>query len=590
MSERCVSAPFFPAMSTEQVAGAGANIEITETPNKKRKFMSPSLDAVEMDTQTNNENLQMHDIENDLRVSSDSESGSDPDSDSDDGSAKQPKSDKNGLPNKAKKSRSKFVPRNIVHNFKFPLILEDIGKSGSAEQLADYDFDLNRLMTLAQIGRIKTSKKISSKKYIIDCFSDKQRENTLKLVQLRTPGGGYIPIKPRIPEPTTEGVIGPIGRNVSMEELKEKIDEYNQSNPTKIVSNAERLKKFQDGSLKETSFIKLTFKCSTLPNAVKLGCNFYPVEANRRDPMLCSKCFRLGHTRNKCFKKTHICGKCLGPKHEFGEQECPLDKSQWRCPNCNIKGHSASWPRCPQKLKLKKALLIQSKHYMPLAAALELVTGEEKSNPLNDPVGRTNQFHNSLSTEQNFPELESTHRKGQKLWRTYAQSPHHRVEPLPTSLGDSGADGESTQRQKDKDKTKTKENIFEQKNNNLSLDTILEAIKRNNEIVQEKIDKSIKSIQDDNEKKFERITSSINEIKSQNQQKMQMISEFIKNKKQTANQSEQIALDIVDSIRQAAEGNPDAIFVLAKKFSKSGQDISNELKAEISNLTQTISF
>ena len=586
-------------MATEQVADGSSLADITGTPNKKRKFMSqsPNSLAKEMgipDDINENEIMQTSEFENDLHVSSDSESGSNSDSDSDDnmpsledGVTKQ---------SKRKKRTSKFVPRNIIHNFKFPLILEDTGRPGSAEQLANYDFDLNRLMALAQVGRIKTSKKISGNKYIIDCFSNKQRENILKLVQLRTPGGGYIPIKPRVPEPTTEGVIGPIGKNVTMEDLKEKITEYNQCNPTKTISNSDRLRKFQDGVLKETAFIKLTFKCPTLPEAVKLGCNFYPVEANRRDPMLCSKCFRLGHTRNKCFKKHPVCGKCLGPKHEFGEQECPLDKSQWKCPNCNTKGHSASWPRCPQKLKLKNALLIQSKHYMPLAAALELVTGEEskKKNKQNSkPQSRS---HSSSYNEQAYPSLRPEHSKT-KMWRTYAQTPSHWVDSYPIENGNTGADGESSQIAKSVVKSQTEKSQpisntlgCNETSSSMSFENIIEAINKNSESMQQKFDKTIKSLQNDTEKKLKSITDSINEIKTQNQEKMTMISEFVKRRKQTANQSEKIALDIVDTIRQAAEGNPEAIFEMAKKLSKSGQDIGNDLKAEISKLTQSISF
>ena len=503
-----------------------------------------------------------------------------------------------------KKVKSKFIPRNIIHNFKFPLILEDIGKTGSAEQLADYDFDVNRLMTLAQVGHIKTSKKISNKKYIIDCFSNKQRENILKLVQLRTPGGGYIPIKPRIPEPTTEGVIGPIGKNVGIGELNEKVIEYNRNNPRKSISNIERLKKFQEGTLKETSFVKLTFKCQTLPDSVKLGCNFYPVEANRRDPMLCSKCFRLGHTKNKCHKKYPVCGKCLGPKHEFGEQECPLEKSQWKCINCNIKGHSASWPRCPQKLKLKKALLIQSKHYMPLAAALEVVTGEErlKSDINIKPPTKNHDTRpqTQLSFDSDYPTLSAKHNKGQ-LWRTYAQTPHW-IDSFPIGENANGADGESSSLLKKDDKksgneitqtmdeNNTDKNGNKNENSNISFEKILKAIQQNNAIMQENLDKAVESLKRDTERKLENITTSLNEIKTQNENRMQMISDFVKNRQQTANHTEKIALDILDSIRQAAEGNPEAIFAVAKKLSKSGQEVGEELKVEIANITHSISI
>ena len=561
------------------------------TPRKKRKFGDPNLSPVNREVDMESEQID----QNGGTVSSDTSESSSDESEDSDAQIKGNENHKQKLRLRMKKSqKNKFVPRNIIHNFRFPVILEDIGKAGSAEQLADYDFDINRLMAQAQVGRIKTSKKISTKKYILDCFSYKQRENILRLVQLRTPGGGYIPIKARVPEPTTEGVIGPIGKNVSHEDLQDKISEYNTSNPKQSVSNFERLKRYQDGVIQETAFFKLTFKCSDLPDSVKLGCNFYPVEPNRREPMLCSKCFRLGHTKNKCHKKNAVCGKCLGPRHEFGEQECPVDKSNWKCLNCNSKGHSAAWPRCPQKLKLKKALLLQSKHYMPLAAALEIVTGSDPQSDHSHPVSNRDYGQKPPIFNSGYPPLTSKTNKQKLGWKTYTQEPPHRADTYPFQEVSDGQAGESSRKGDSAHPTPEIETLDQNKNkqlkNSLDVNTILEAIKENNSKLEKRIDSTVKSLQKETDKKISVITSSLNDIKAQNEQKLKTISDFVKSKQKDANTSEKIVLDIIDSIRQAAEGRPEGIFAIAKKFSRTNEDISQELRTEISVITQNITF
>ena len=486
----------------------------------------------------------------------------------------------------------------VVHDFKYPIVVEDMGKPDATESLSKYDFDLNKLMQNAQVGNIKMSKKISNKKYILDCQSAKQRESILKLVQLRTPNG-FIPIKVKIPEPTTEGCIGPINKLISDSDIQEKIDEHNRLHPKQSISSVERISKFSEGRLVTTSFIKLTFKTASLPKAVTLGCNYYPVEPYQREPLLCTTCFLLGHTKKHCRKKDPLCGRCLDSKHPCGDQECPVEKQSWKCRNCNTKGHSAAWPRCPQRLRLRKALLLQSRQYMPLAAALTIIDGEmapvdetlsnrnqlfhtiEHKTPLKNPPTKSSQLGfgpgRTTDVSQGRPRggggmTWSSHSGAVSARRSFPFSEKGRpVSSIwsPTSVG-------------------TSQEI--QKTPDFAMTTLLDTINKNNEEMKKQFQSAIQTLQKDTEKKLHSISEKMNDISKQKEQQLRVVENFVKSKKQTANPCEKVALDILDVFRQAAEGNPEGIFAIAKKFSKSGSDISEELKAEISIITQNVNF
>ena len=92
----------------------------------------------------------------------------------------------------------------------------------------------------------------------------------------------------------------------------------------------------------------------------------------------------------------------------------------------------------------------------------------------------------------------------------------------------------------------------------------------------------------ENEKRFKIITDKLEDIKAQKEQQTQMIKEFVEVKRTKANPTEKIVLDIFDTLRQALEGKSEGIFNLAEKLSVSSHSISDELKKDISTLTQNL--
>ena len=357
-----------------------------------------------------------------------------------------------------------------------------------------------------------------------------------------------------------------------------------------MISKCERLTKYENSEVKDTAYIKLTFKCAELPNSVKLGCNYYPIEPLRREPMLCSNCFRLGHTKKKCLKKSAICGKCLEAKHEFGEQECPLDKSQWKCRNCNVKGHSASWPRCPQRLKMKKALLIQSQNYMPLAAALEIVTGEPDITGAQDVLvfdRKSNRETQVIKKDRSqFPALRDSSSSARKsldsIWGDDA--PVGRVkskfngwsESIEGRVASTSSPSTSVSWATDKSSEKLTGNNPHESSQSSQSDLVSTLLNK------------FDTMHRENEKRFKIISDKLEDIKAQKEQQTQMIKEFVEVKRTKANPTEKIVLDIFDTLRQALEGKSEGIFNLAEKLSVSSHSISDELKKDISTLTQNL--
>lgn len=566
---------------------------LTPTTRKRRK-----LDESNSQDETHDQS-QENDNENDVTLSSESESESDSDIEDHDTNSDNIQNTEQrfvGIQPNSGQSRGKVPPRMpniILHDFRFPVILEDTGRPGlNSEQLVKYDFDLNRLMNIAQVGKIKTAKKISNKKYIVECNSNKQRDCILKLVQLRTPSGGYIAINAHIPEPTTEGVIGPINKFISNDDIQEKIDEYNRVNTKLPVSKFERVIKYNGGRPEMTAYIRLSFRCSTLPTAIKLGCTFYPIEPYRREPLLCTKCYRLGHTKSKCRKGHEICGKCLGAKHEFGEKECPIEKSKWFCVNCNVKGHSASWPRCPSRIRLREALSLQAQHYMPLAAALAQVDGKTKptsGDKANKKAPQRNQSQNvhisALSVSKGGKAAAGTWGTRRGAWPAVSDFPQERSAAGPTEKEDSSsAAADLTGGQKSQDSP----NCAGLASDNLA--SVLDAINKSNLDMQKRIDVAMATMHKDTKEKIDKLTKKLDDLCSQKEEQLRMMKEFVKLRKQKANSCEKAALDIVDIIRQATEGNPEGIFAMAKKLSKTNEEISQNMKTEIATLTQNLGF
>ena len=545
---------------------------------------------------SNDENIENSPYDENSSLEDDSSS----DSDSEDESAPQPIT---------LNSRSYKPKCNFIEKYNFPVLVEDTGKNHTnQESLSDYEFDLNRIFTLNQVGKVRATRRVAPGKYLIDCQSRPQRQSLITKASLRTPLGGYIAIQCKIPQPVTEGVIGPISPSVDIQSIKEKIEEHNANFPNNKISKFCRVQRYDrdENMTVDTAFVKLTFESHTLPSSIYLGTTLYGVDTFRREPILCGKCHLLGHTKNRCRSKETLCGKCLQERHPCGEKECPLPKSEWSCRNCKTKGHSASWPRCPKKLIMRKALEIQSSTYMPLASAVAIVTGEKDSLPekKSKKLKSSGKAYMQGSKMKDYPPLAPNRVRHLNI------TPTNLTEPSPEllSLGDqdSGRRGSLDTRSQNPSKKETETSSTPSNKPNISpvgiqslaeathdsypanpnFQLLLESINRNNENMQ----KRFETFQKETNKKLTDIVHRVDTIQKQKEEQLKLVENFVKANKQKANATEKVVLDIVDVIRKAANGEPNSLFDLAKKLSGSSQDVGDNLKLDISVLTQNINF
>lgn len=264
-------------------------------------------------------------------------------------------------------------PRTNVHMsdptiYKYPVILQDDGTG--TDLYKNYNIDTNRLWTRAKVGAIKCQRECGGRgnrggKWIIECCSREQQLLIAQTTALKT-DKGTIKFTARIPEERTEGVVSPIPLDFTVEEIAQLIHDNRHINVN--ISGVTRLK---NKSGERSKAVRIVFYSKRLPEFLQVGTQRFKVEPYRREVKRCTRCQRLDHEKKECrSKRPPRCPKCLEDAHPNGAIECKLEKSQWRCVNCNKKGHSSAYGGCPEVLMRKKAMEIQAKEYMPYASAL----------------------------------------------------------------------------------------------------------------------------------------------------------------------------------------------------------------------------
>ena len=123
---------------------------------------------------------------------------------------------------------------------------------------------------------------------------------------------------------TARGVITcPQLRGVSEEEIWECLSEQG-------VTDAKRIRRKMDGTLKDTDAIILSFSSATVPDKIKVGFSVVSVRPFVPDPIRCFKCQLFGHVTDQC-KNKQRCAKCSG---EHDSRTCGANPL--RCPNCTM--------------------------------------------------------------------------------------------------------------------------------------------------------------------------------------------------------------------------------------------------------------
>lgn len=234
-------------------------------------------------------------------------------------------------------------------SFQFPVLLEDT-KKGSAT-LSGIGI-LSKKLWNNTIGPILGQKQLSSGKWLIGCTSADQQKSLLKCESL-----AGITIKCSVPEVFTEGVIKPIPLETNLLELQREFTN---------VKSMKRLKN-KDGS--ESRAVKITFLTRSLPKQISLGYQSFAVKSYVPQVFRCTRCNRLGHTKNACRAK-QVCGRCGLPGHDA--HTCEHAK---KCVNCQG-NHAASFPGCPEYKIRVLAGKIKSSSHMPYVEAIALARAQ----------------------------------------------------------------------------------------------------------------------------------------------------------------------------------------------------------------------
>ena len=238
------------------------------------------------------------------------------------------------------------------------------------------DIKLNKLLKnsiFSNTGISNVSKNYVKNLLIIRVKSSDKSvlQNILSLKRL-----GEFSINCRLPlnHATTAGVIGPIGHETDLEELKK---ELNMDYPE--ISKVDRIFKSKGKEKTPTLCLKLTFDKEKLPEYLYFGYQRLKVKVFIDKPWQCFHCQGFGHNAIECKSKAR-CLLCAGG-HEF--RNCPKKTNDqpvasMKCANCNG-DHAANYGGCPRVKTAKKVEEVRAKNKLSYRdAAMAVKSNKEK--------------------------------------------------------------------------------------------------------------------------------------------------------------------------------------------------------------------
>jgi hypothetical protein len=272
-------------------------------------------------------------------------------------------------------SSFKSLPEPKV--FQYPVLLEDLG-TGS-DHYTNYGATTNKIWQMNKCGKIISQRRCKQpNKWMLECGTQTQQMNISLMKKVQTPKG-FIDVKVEIPVATTEGVIFPIDKRLSEEDIEELICEGGLCQPP--VKKVLRIykKPSPESDKEKTTAVRIVFITHDLPSEIKVGTEYYKVEPFRRQVTSCAKCYKLDHRASECPRRVARCPRGCPVAHARGVQECPrIERKDWRCVNCNMTGHSAAYLGCPARKNLMRAQELRALHYMPLGIALKQVRSDRE--------------------------------------------------------------------------------------------------------------------------------------------------------------------------------------------------------------------
>ena len=181
------------------------------------------------------------------------------------------------------------------------VIIEDLMRPGPA-RLRSLDWKMADILK-NEVGTVRSIRPISESKTIVGCDSSLQQSRLVKRLKI-----GQVEVKCTIPEPTVQGVVWGIPRNVQMDEFMKRIewvsDNGGHTHSKVKVKGASRLT-FKDGTASRA--IRVTFVAQKLPLLMKINKQEYSVRPYVAEVLRCYRCHRYGHTKQPCKAKQEVC-------------------------------------------------------------------------------------------------------------------------------------------------------------------------------------------------------------------------------------------------------------------------------------------
>ena len=241
-----------------------------------------------------------------------------------------------------------------------PVIIEDLMRPGPA-RLRSLDWKMADILK-NEVGTVRSIRPISESKTIVGCDSSLQQSRLVKRLKI-----GQVEVKCTIPEPTVQGVVRGIPRNVQMDEFMKRIEwvsDNGRHTHSKVkVKGASRLT-FKDGTASRA--IRAAFVAQKLPLLMKINKQEYSVRPYVAEVLRCYRCHRYGHAKQPCKAKQEVCQTC----GRQGHSSSGCKESQRKCRNCGGEPSAGSMS-CSFRKEWQVANKLRAESYMPMALALQ---------------------------------------------------------------------------------------------------------------------------------------------------------------------------------------------------------------------------
>jgi len=217
------------------------------------------------------------------------------------------------------------------------IIIEPVADTHPVDKFFSNDLTLSKALADSPFGRagIAGFSKNLGHKILVVTFERELGTGMASLLNINRLASWTIKCRLPVNLVRSVGVIGPLGEDVSKEDLAEALVLAGHSGAT-----AERILKGKDKS--NTSMFKVTFNSGTLPTFLYLGYQRFQVSSYIAKPWQCFKCQRFHHNAISC-KNAPRCVACSGA-HNVKDCSAQGSRSPLCC-NCGGQ-HTANYGGC----------------------------------------------------------------------------------------------------------------------------------------------------------------------------------------------------------------------------------------------------